>query len=506
MTVLESSISVSPRTTPSIDTPFVADAIAGTAAFAQALIARFGAEEVGAVDTFGTRRFRDWSDTDGAIPIALLRPRTVDVLSRMLAFCHAHGQAVVTQGGLSGLAGGANLLGGEVALSLERMQAIEEIDAVSGTLQVQAGAILQRVQEAAEAAGLLMPLDLGARGSCTIGGNLATNAGGNRVIKYGMARDSVLGLEAVLADGTVVSDLHKMVKNNSGYDVKQLLIGSEGTLGVITRAVLRLAPRPRAVATAWCGLPSFAAVTTLLTQARERLGGGVSAFEVMWPDYVDFVTTRVAGIKAPLAGTHAFHVLLESEGTDPTRHAQDVEELLAALMEDGMIEDAVLAASTSDAASLWAVRDATAEFPVLMPGLIGFDISFAIADLEAVAHECGAVLRARWPEITTLFYGHLGDGNLHLIAHHPSPPPGLDAAVDAAVYDVTRRWRGAVSAEHGIGGKKRAYLAHTRDPGAMAAMVAIKRALDPRNILNPGKVFVLPEGPNAVAASGAASC
>ncbi|WP_347556456.1 FAD-binding oxidoreductase [Robbsia sp. KACC 23696] len=480
--------------------------IAGTPAFAAILIDTFGADNVSAGAALGTRRFRDWSDTRGVEPLALLRPRDVDTVSRMLAFCHAHGQTVVTQGGLSGLAGGANLLGGEVALSLERMQAIEEIDAVSGTIRVQAGAILQRVQEAAEAANLMMPLDLGARGSCTIGGNLATNAGGNRVIKYGMARESVLGIEAVLADGTIVSDLHKMIKNNSGYDLKQLLVGSEGTLAVITRAVLRLAPRPRAVSTAWCGLSSFAGVTTLLTQARERLGGGVSAFEVMWPSYYDFVTRHVAGIKAPLAGPHAFHVLLESEGSDPARHAEDVEALLASLMEDGVIDDAVLAASTSDAAALWQVRDATAEFPVLMPGLIGFDISFAIADLESVATECAAVLEARWPGITTLFYGHLGDGNLHLIAHHPAPPPGLEEAVDAAVYDVTRRWRGAVSAEHGIGGKKRAYLTHTRDAGAMAAMRAIKRALDPHNILNPGKVFDLPPDAPSAATRGAVSC
>ncbi|MCP1116873.1 FAD-binding oxidoreductase [Robbsia andropogonis] len=479
---------------------------AGTAAFSDILINAFGVDEVTSGSALGSRRFRDWSDTHGVAPIAVLRPRSVDSLSRMLAFCHAHDQKVVTQGGLSGLAGGANILGGEVALSLERMQAIEEIDTVSATIQVQAGAILQRVQEAAEAAGMLMPLDLGARGSCTIGGNLATNAGGNRVIKYGMARESVLGLEAVFADGTIVSDLHKMVKNNSGYDLKQLLIGSEGTLAVITRAVLRLAPRPRAIATAWCGLPSFAAVTTLLARARSHLSGGVSAFEVMWPSYYDFVTTRVSGLKAPLHGAHAFHVLLESEGTDPERHAEDVEVLLAALMDEGVIEDAVLAASTSDAVALWRVRDATAEFPVLMPGLIGFDISFPIVDLEAVAAECAAALQMRWPDITTLFYGHLGDGNLHVIAHHPAPPPGLEQAVDAMVYDITRRWRGAVSAEHGIGRKKRGYLGHTRDAGAMAAMLAIKRAIDPRNILNPGKVIALPESGTSAATSGGASC
>jgi FAD/FMN-containing dehydrogenase len=430
--------------------------------FVERLIETLGAEMVTAAPDPGSRRVRDWSGTPGADPLALIRPRSTAEVSRALAFCHAHGQAVVTQGGLTGLAGGANLRGGEVALSLERMNAIEEVDPVSGTITVQAGTILQRVQEAADAAGMMFPLDLGARGSCTIGGNLATNAGGNRVIKYGMARDQVLGIEAVLADGT---------------------------LGVITRAVMRLAPRPAGVATAWCGLPDFAAVTRLLQHAQASLPGGVSAFEVMWPSYYDYVLANIHGARAPLDTRHAYYVLLESAGSDAARHADEFEAMLGGTLEAGVIGNAALAGSVADAARFWALRDAAAEFPVLMPGLIGFDISFSIANIGAVAAHCEAMLHARWPGMTTLVYGHLGDGNLHVIAHLADAPPDLEEHVDAAVYALTREWRGAVSAEHGIGGKKRAYLGFTRDAGAIGAMRAIKRALDPSNLLNPGKVF-----------------
>jgi len=458
--------------------------------FVERLVAELGADVVTPGADLGTRRVRDWSETPGAEPIALIRPRTTQEVSRALAFCHASRQAVVTQGGLTGLAGGANLFGGEVALSLERMNVIEEVDTVSGTITVQAGVVLQRVQQAADAAGMMFPLDLGARGSCTIGGNLATNAGGNRVIKYGMARDHVLGLEAVLADGTVIGDLHKMIKNNSGYDLKNLLIGSEGTLGVITRAVMRLAPRPAGVSTAWCGLPDFAAVTRLLQHARARMSGGVSAFEVMWPSYYDYVLASVKAVRAPLDTPHAFYVLLESMGSDAERQAEEFEAMLGEMLDAGVIENASLASSAADATRFWAVRDAPAEFPILLPGLIAFDISFPIADIGQVAGQCEAMLHARWPDMRTLVYGHLGDGNLHVIAHLNNAPPDLEEHVDAAVYELTREWHGAVSAEHGIGGKKRAYLGYTRDAGAIGAMHAIKRALDPLNLLNPGKVFV----------------
>ncbi len=465
------------------------------------------------------RRHADWSGAPGAPPRALLRPRSTEQLAQAMRICHQHGQSVVPQGGLTGLAGGACCGADDVAVSLERMQAIEEIDPVSGTITVQAGAVLQAVQEAADAAGLLFALDLGARGSCTIGGNLATNAGGNRVIRYGTMRDQLLGIEAVLADGSIISGLHKMVKNNTGYDLRHLLAGSEGTLGIITRAVLRLRPRPTAVATAWCGLPSFEAVTTLLQRAQAQLGGGVSAFEVMWPSFVDFMLARVPGLRAPLPTRHGFHVLMENAGTDSAHHLAAFDTFLEQMLEAGIIENATVARSDTDARSLWALRDATASFPALLPGLTSFDVSFAIRDIGRAAAECDALLRTGWPGCTALVYGHLGDGNLHLIAHVATegeqaqggqpggaqtasgqsaslqrghaPPADEQAmhAIETAIYDLVRRYGGAVSAEHGIGTVKLAVLGHSRSPAELAAMRAIKAALDPRNILNPGKVL-----------------
>jgi FAD/FMN-containing dehydrogenase len=454
----------------------------------QALVDALGTDLVATGDAIPDRRHADWSGVEGSKPLALLRPRSTEQLATMLRICNEYGQPVVPQGGLTGLAGGACCRPEEVAVSLERMNAIEEIDPVSSTLTVQAGCTLQAVQEAAEAAGFLFPLDLGARGTCTIGGNLSTNAGGNRVIRYGTMRDQLLGIEAVLADGSVVGGLHKMVKNNTGYDFRHLLAGAEGTLGVVTRVVLKLQPQPRAVATAWCGLPDYAAVTTLLQRARAELPGGVSAFEVMWPSYLDFMLTRVQGLRAPLTERYGMNVLMESGSADAVHHAAAFDEFLARMMEEGVLQDAAVARSTADARALWAVRDATAECPVLLPGMASFDVSFAIADIGRAAVECEAMLRERWPGCTALVYGHLGDGNLHVIAQVEGGAPEATRALEDAVYDLVRRYQGAVSAEHGIGQLKRKVLGHTRTPDELAAMRAIKRALDPKGILNPGKV------------------
>jgi FAD/FMN-containing dehydrogenase len=454
-----------------------------------ALVQALGTDVVATGPAIPDRRHGDWSGVPASVPRALLRPYSTEQLTRMLQICNDFGQPVVAQGGLTGLAGGACCGPDEVAVSLERMNAIEEVDAISATLTVQAGCTLQAVQEAAEAAGFLFALDLGARGSCTIGGNLSTNAGGNRVIRYGTMRDQVLGIEAVLADGSVVGGLHKMVKNNTGYDFRHLLAGAEGTLGIVTRLVLKLHPQPRSVATAWCGLPSYQAVTTLLQRAKAELPGGVSAFEVMWPSYLDFMLEKVQGLRAPLPGRHAMNVLMESSGADDVHHPAAFDEFLARMLEEGVIEDAAVARSGTDARSLWAVRDATAEFPLLLPGMAAFDVSFAIADIGRAALECEALLRERWPDGTALVYGHLGDGNLHVIAHADGGRPETRAQIEELVYDLTRRYRGAVSAEHGIGLLKRKVLGHTRSPAELAAMRAVKQALDPKGILNPGKLI-----------------
>lgn len=457
----------------------------------RALLAELGEDVVIAGERLGERRWADWSGVPAAAPKALLRPRDTQQVARALAICNRSGQSVVVQGGLTGLAGGACTRASDIALSLERMNRIEETDTVSGTMTVQAGAVLQHVQESALQAGMMFPLDLGARGSCTIGGTLACNAGGNRVLKYGMMRDQVLGLEAVLADGSVIGAMHKMLKNNTGFDLKNLLIGSEGTLGIVTRAVLRLRPRPECVATAWCGLPDYASVTRLLHQAQQKLPGGVSAFEVMWPSYCDYVLANVRGLRAPLPSRHAFYVLMESVGADASTHQAGFDHLLETMLEAGVIENAAIAHSERDAQAFWAMRDAPAEFPILMPRLVAFDVSFSIADIGAAAQDCHARLRARWPDSTVLVYGHLGDGNLHLIVNVPGADDATISDVESAVYGLVHDYAGSVSAEHGIGAKKRNVLHRTRSPADLNAMRAIKHALDPKGILNPGKV--LPE-------------
>ena len=454
-----------------------------------ALREALGAQVVALPDEFGDRRVEDWSGLPGAVPLALIRPRDTSEVAAALEICARYAQPVVTQGGLTGLVGGANLRGDEVALSLDRMNRIVEIDAVSGTMTVQAGTPLQVVQEAASAAGFYFPLDLGARGSCSIGGNLATNAGGNRVIKYGMMRDQVLGIEAVLASGAIVGGLNKMIKDNSGYDLRNLLIGSEGTLAVITRAVLRLRPKPTATATAWCGLPSFDAVTTLLRRAQAGLAPGVSAFEVMWAGYHDTVLANLDTLRAPLDSPHPFYVLLESVGTDPVRHGDAFEEFLAAMLEEGVVTDAALASNEAHAQAFWAIRDAPGEYPRFIPNHAAYDVSFSIAQVGEAASRCEAQLRARWPDATIMIYGHLGDGNIHIVVDVPGLPKREHDKIDQVIYDVTRDFRGSISAEHGIGIKKKHFLHLTRSEADVASMRAIKQALDPARILNPGKIF-----------------
>lgn len=426
-----------------------------------------------------------------AEPLALLRPSNTEQIAQALRICSAYGQAVVTQGGLTGLSGGACLVGGEVALSLERMRGIESIDVESSTMTVLAGTPLQTVQEAADAAGFMFPLDLGARGSCSIGGNLATNAGGNRVIKYGMARDQVLDLEVVLPNGDVMGGRHRMVKNNTGYDLRHLFIGSEGTLGVITKAVLKLRPKPTAVSTAFCGLPSFAAVIAFLARAQSELPAAASAFEVMWPGYYDFVLQRLPELRTPLTGRHAFYVLLESSGVDAASQNEIFERFLERCLEDGILEDAAIAVSQADALAFWAIRDAPGEYQRLIPGRVSFDISFAISEVEAAVQRCDAALRARWPKATVLIYGHLGDGNIHIVVQEPDWPAGTTAEVQAVVYGITGALGGSVSAEHGIGLKRKHVLGLTRSTIEIDVMRAIKRAIDPGNLLNPGKLLDL---------------
>lgn len=463
--------------------------VRGSDAVLEALMDGLGREIVGDPADFPDRSFADWSGAPGAVPVALIRPRTTQEVSDALAICNRLGQPVVIQGGLTGLAGGASAQPGEVVLSTERMNSIEAIDELSATMTVQAGAKLHEVQEGAAAQGLNFALDLGARGSCTIGGNIATNAGGVRVIKYGMMREQVLGIEAVLADGRIVSNMDHMLKNNSGYDFRNLLAGSEGTLAVITRAVLRLRPAPRPLVTAWCGVDDFDSVGRLLIKARAELPDGLAAFEVMWASFYEAVITATAGVRPPLAGKHAFHVLLETSASGGDISEDAFIGFLGDCIEAGIVSDAAVAQSEREAQEFWAIRESPQMF-TMMPNPVMFDISAATSRIGDMAEACQRVIATRWPDSQFAALGHMGDGNLHLLVGTPDPSQATHEEIEDAVCETVEAFAGSISAEHGIGIKKRRHLHHTRSDVDVALMRAVKTAFDPRSILGRGRIFM----------------
>lgn len=442
-------------------------------------------------DDIPERYFSDWMTTaPRGYVLALVRPRTTDEVSRLLKFCNEHRVPVVPQGGLTGLAGGAQPVKGCVLISMELMKVIEEVDLASSTVIVEAGATMQQVQEAALEHGLFYPLDLGGRGSCTVGGNLSTNAGGNRVLRYGMARDLLLGIEVVLADGTVLSSLNKMLKNNTGYDLKQLFVGSEGTLGIITKAVLKLSPQPRSTCTALCALDSYEHVLKLLTHVRTFLGSNLSAFEMMWPDFYERMTSGLPHLTKPLPDGFGAYVLIESQGTNPVQDKNHFEQVLSDALEAEFVRDVVVAQSESEVARIWAVRDSSGEFRAVFWPHVGFDVSIPTGNLGDFVDDLKNRLKLQWPETSTVFFGHVGDSNVHIgvkVCDGTQP----EHEIECFVYDVVRKWNGSISAEHGIGTLKREFLHFSRSDMEIGVMRTIKKSLDPHLILNPGKVFNL---------------
>lgn len=421
---------------------------------------------------------------------AIVRPASTAELSEVMKLCHAAGQVVVPAGGNTGLVQGNRCEPSDIQVSLERMRSIGEIDPVGRTMVVDAGCPVQAAQEAAEAHGLKFAVDWGARGSATIGGGISTNAGGNSVVRYGMMRDNVLGLEAVLADGTVISAMNMLLKNNAAYDLKQLFIGSEGTLGIVTRAVLKLQPAPLSTNTALLALESFEQVQNLFVHCGRRLGSALTSFEVMWASFYEPIAVNSGRHNPPLPGGHACYVIVESCGTDPERDADLFETVLGEVLEQEIAVDAVIASSKAQAAQIWAIRDdIEALFHFAMPS-VTFDVSLPIRTMDAYVRDLEKRARADLGETTKLIvFGHIGDGNLHILLGAQPFTPETKHRIEELVYSGLRPIGGSVSAEHGIGLEKRAWLEVSRTPQEIALMKTLKAAMDPKGILNPGKVL-----------------
>jgi FAD/FMN-containing dehydrogenase len=424
----------------------------------------------------------------------VLRPGSVAEVSAILKLANETKTPIVPQGGNTGLVGGQVPHHGEIVLSLNRMNKIREVDATSNTITAEAGVSLGRVREAAANADRLYPLLLPSEGTCTVGGNLSTNAGGTTAVSWGVARAQALGLEVVLADGRVMHNLNKLKKDNTGYDLKNLFIGAEGTLGIITAATLRLIPRPRAVETAFAGVASPEAALELLGIANEHSGGNITSFELMVRLGIDAVLKYDSGSRDPLNAVHPWYVLIELSSQARTGLRDTMENILAEGVEKGLVADAAIAESLDQAKAFWRIREMFGEVQRQVGGSIKHDISVPVAHVPAFIREANEAVVKLIPGARPLPFGHLGDGNIH---YNIAQPVDADKAaflerwhdVNMVVFDVVLKYGGSISAEHGIGIMKRDLLPTVKDPVAMELMRAIKRTLDPNGILNPGKVL-----------------
>jgi FAD/FMN-containing dehydrogenase len=442
---------------------------------------------------------QDWRQRVTGRALAVVRPSNTQEVAAVVKACAAAGTSIVPQGGNTGLVVGSvpNSSGTQVVLSMTRMNAVRAIDPANLTITAEAGCVLQNLQVAAENAGFLFPLSLGAEGSCTIGGNLGTNAGGTQVLRYGNTRELCLGLEVVTAQGDIWHGLSGLRKDNTGYDLRNLLIGSEGTLGIITAATLKLFPLPAAQLTAWAAVPSMAAAVQLLGLAHQRLGPGLTGFEVMNRFALSLVDKHCPQLRVPLWSTSPWCVLLENSDSEDEAHAHSqFETLLEAALELGCVSNAVVAENLTQARSLWHIRESITLAQAAEGPNIKHDISIPISRIPAFVTETDALLARAVPGVHMVDFGHLGDGNLH---YNVQAPEGLDGqtflrnfedTVNTLVFDQVKRFEGSISAEHGVGELKVGKLPLYKDPTALAMMRAVKTALDPQNLLNPGRVLV----------------
>jgi FAD/FMN-containing dehydrogenase len=440
----------------------------------------------------------DWRGRYTGRALALASPASTAELAALVRVCARHAVAIVPQGGNSGMSGGAtpDETGRELVLSLRRMNAIGPIDVESQRVTCQAGAILQTLHETAEAAGLRFPLTLGGKGSATVGGLISTNAGGCQVLRHGSMRALVLGLEAVLADGSVYSALTELKKDNRGFDLKQLLIGSEGTLGIVTAATLKLLPAVTERRVLWAGVPSLQAARALLLHCEREAGEALEGFEVLPQTCLEAVLDYLPGARSPLGEAHAWHALIEvvADRNSAETLGDRAEAMLASAFEAGLVEDAAIAANETQAEAFWLLRETVAPAERALGPAVQHDISVPVAKMPDFVDAAIPAVQAAWPGTRALAFGHLGDGNVHF---HVLAPAGADPqawdrgdgqAISRQVHDLVTAWGGSISAEHGIGKSKRDELARLGDPVALTILRSVKQALDPQGLLNPGKL------------------
>ncbi|HUQ14175.1 MAG TPA: FAD-binding oxidoreductase, partial [Novosphingobium sp.] len=441
----------------------------------------------------------DWRGRFHGAALALASPASTGEVAALVRLCAEHRVGLVPQGGNSGMSGGAtpDASGAQLIVSLRRMNAIHPVDVAARQVTCEAGVILEHLHRAAEDVGLRFPLSLGGKGSATVGGLVSTNAGGTQVLRHGSMRALVLGLEAVLPDGAVLEQLTPLKKDNRGFDLKQLLIGSEGTLGIVTAATLRLVPSIAARRVIWAGVPSIHAARELLLHCQAAQGDALEGFEVLPDHCLATVAGFLPGARAPLGGEHRWHALIElvADAGDADTLGERTEAMLASAFEAGLVEDATIAASEAQAEAFWALRESIAPAERAAGPAVQHDVSVPLADVPAFTEAAGPEVEAAFPGSRTVAFGHLGDGNVHF---HVIAPPRTDGpawqdgegkAISRFVHDLVRRWGGSISAEHGIGQLKRDELKRLGDPAALALMARVKAALDPLGIMNPGKLL-----------------
>jgi len=453
------------------------------------LIKQLGKERVLTDSALQFRYEHIWRMDQPLIAKALVTPRSTEEVALTMKICHSFDQPVSIFGGLTNLTGATEVSEQEVVVSLEKLNKITEIDVQARTMTVESGVILESIQEAAKDKDLLFPLNFGAKGSAQIGGIIATNAGGLRVLRFGMTRHLVLGIEVVLADGTIMTSLKKIIKDNAGYDLKQLFIGSEGTLGIVTRAVLRLHELPKSRVSAFIGVNGYDHVTSLLKYMDKGFSGLLSGFELIWQGCYDAMTAPNTSVNAPLSKDYEYYVLIEGLGNDQEKDQAQLESLLEQALESEMILDAAIAYTESDMNWFWTIREDVHSFISKYEHQQHFDISMPIASIGTVVHNITTELRALDGVLDSFNFGHVADSNIHILVGKSSDNKDLTEAINQIVYSPLLALGGSVSAEHGIGHHKKSYLSMCRTHEEIELMKTLKTALDPKNILNRGRVL-----------------